>query len=169
MASCLVPMARCSAVDPSSSAWFTARRAPEDSSSSRIFTATRSPRRIPERSSSMDDCMGAALLCTCSGASRTALIRWGIDPFFQKLLGLGSPDGAKKMLLGEVWSGRRHKFAGKSVVVETYRFLGSQSESRALKFPALEHFYQHTCTIYRDGARHPRHLNARVGVLLLLK
>jgi len=25
------------------------------------------------------------------------------------------------------------------------------------------------CAIYRDGARHPRHLNARVGVLLLLK
>jgi len=30
-------------------------------------------------------------------------------------------------------------------------------------------YYQHTCTIYRDGARHPLHLNARVGVLLLLK
>ena len=30
-------------------------------------------------------------------------------------------------------------------------------------------FTKHTCTIYRDGARHPRHLNARVGVLLLLK
>jgi hypothetical protein len=25
------------------------------------------------------------------------------------------------------------------------------------------------CTIYRDGARHHRHLNARVGALLLLK
>ena len=30
-------------------------------------------------------------------------------------------------------------------------------------------FYQHTWTIYRDGARHPRHLNARVSALLLLK
>ena len=29
--------------------------------------------------------------------------------------------------------------------------------------------YQHTCTIYRDGARHPRHLNARMNALLLLK
>ena len=30
-------------------------------------------------------------------------------------------------------------------------------------------FTKTTSTIYRDGARHPRHLNARVGVLLLLK
>jgi hypothetical protein len=33
----------------------------------------------------------------------------------------------------------------------------------------IDCFYQHTCTIYRDGARHPRHLNARVSALLLLK
>ena len=30
-------------------------------------------------------------------------------------------------------------------------------------------YYQHKFTIYRDGACHHRHLNARVGALLLLR
>ena len=45
----------------------------------------------------------------------------------------------------------------------------SACERFRAKLPKKCTLLQRTCTIYRGGARHPRHLNARVSVLLLLR
>jgi len=53
--------------------------------------------------------------------------------------------------------------------IKSYDLLGRESFGKLTILWFGEHLGLMKTSLYRDGARHPRHLNARVSALLLLK